>query len=402
MPLFGERGEPGAAIRYRYISADNHIDLRWLPATLWHDRLPRRLRATGPKVVETPQGSQWEWEGQLRGEAADGSRNAELREHTFAVKGIQTPAGSLPPADARLIVEHFDAMGVYAGVFYGDTRKWAVKDPELRLEIYRAYNDFLLELNQQAPDRLVALPTLPTMHPEACAAEIARVVKHGAKGVEYSVFDADPPVWDPVWDAVWSAAEDAGIPIGCHIGDKSGAPYPPNTHGRSRAHFAVVPMAAAPAIAQLVFSGVLERHPRLHISIAECRVGWVPFLISWMDRQVRERPPDPTVHLSLLPSEYFARQMTVTFEDDLVGARLVPMEWAYLRDSAMWGADYPHTQGLWSNLDHAMEEMFRGVDPLLREEVVFHRAARIFHLHPPVRPVSDPTSGSTAGGVRSA
>jgi predicted TIM-barrel fold metal-dependent hydrolase len=373
-------------MRYDYISADNHIDLRWLPKNLWQDRLPRRLREAGPRVVETPDGSMWHWEGRVRGEAADGSRNEKLRSTTFGVKGIETPDGSLPPSDPKLVLEHFDLAGIYAGVFYGDTRKWDVKDPELRQAIYRAYNDFLIEFNRQAPDRLVALPTLPTMHPETCVAEMVRVVEQGARGVEYSVFDADPPLWDPVWEPVWSTAEELGIPICCHIGDRSGTPYPPNAHGRSRAHFAVVPLAAAPAIAQIIFSGVLERHPRLHISFAECRVGWIPFVISWMDRQVRERPPDPTVHLSRLPSEYFARQMSVTFEDDLVGARLLPMEWAYLKESAMWGADYPHTQGVWSQLDRVMAEMLADVPPALREEVVFSRAARIFKLTPPPSP----------------
>src|SRR5262249_5832284 len=124
----------------------------------------------------------------------------------------------------------------------------------------------------------------------------------------------------------------------------------------------------------------------LHVSFAECRVGWIPFLISWMDRQVRERAPDPTVKLSRLPSEYFARQMSVTFEDDVIGARLVPMEWAYLRDSAMWGADYPHTQGVWSELDRVMAELLGHVEPALRREVVFARAARIFQLAPPPSP----------------
>jgi predicted TIM-barrel fold metal-dependent hydrolase len=370
-------------MRYDYISADNHIDLRWLPKNLWQDRLPARLKAIGPRVVETPEGSMWEWEGRVRGESADGSRNAKLRASTFGVKGVETPDGSLPPADPKLILEHFEQAGIYAGVFYGDTRKWAVTDPELRKEIYRAYNDFLLEFNTRGAGRVLALPTLPTMHPEACPPELVRVVEQGARGVEYSVFDADPPLWDPVWERLWSAAEEMRIPICCHIGDRSGTPYPPNSNGRSHAHFAVVPMAAAPAIAQFVFSGILERHPGLHVSFAECRVGWIPFLISWMDRQVRERAPDPTVKLSRLPSEYFARQMSVTFEDDVIGARLVPMEWAYLRDSAMWGADYPHTQGVWSDLDRVMAELLGHVEPALRREVVFARAARLFKLTPP-------------------
>jgi uncharacterized protein len=130
-------------------------------------------------------------------------------------------------------------------------------------------------------------------------------------------------------------------------------------------------------------SGILERHPRLRVSFGECRIGWIPFFVSWMDRQVAKRDADPTAKLTLLPSEYFARQITATFEDDLIGAWLIPEDWAYLRESAMWGSDYPHPQGLWPNTDEKMAEMFTGVDAALRDEIVFKRAARLFKVQVP-------------------
>jgi hypothetical protein len=68
-----------------------------------------------------------------------------------------------------------------------------------------------------------------------------------------------------------------------------------------------------------------------------------------MDRQFREQAPDPTVHFCRLPSEYFAQQMTVTFEENLLGAGLVPMDW-HTWATARCGALSIHTQGRWSNL----------------------------------------------------
>jgi hypothetical protein len=41
----------------RFISADDHIDLRWLPKDLWTERLPAKLRERGPRVVETEKGA---------------------------------------------------------------------------------------------------------------------------------------------------------------------------------------------------------------------------------------------------------------------------------------------------------------------------------------------------------
>jgi len=39
-----------------------------------------------------------------------------------------------------------ERAGTLAGVFFGDTRKWEVKDSALRLAMYQVYNDFRLEL----------------------------------------------------------------------------------------------------------------------------------------------------------------------------------------------------------------------------------------------------------------
>jgi uncharacterized protein len=380
---------------YKYISADNHLDIAWLPADLWQKRVASRFREQAPRVVEAPSGSMWSWEGSLHGECAAGSSNARLRDRTFGIRGVATPEGSLPPSEPELLLEHFDLADTWAGIFFGNTRKWDVKDPALRQEIYRAFNDFALELNSAAPDRILILPELPAMHPEICVSELRRVVNQGARAVELSPFDVDPPLWDREWEPLWAEAEQLDVPLCFHIGDRSGTPYPPNEFGRSRAHFSCVPLGAADGIAQVIFAGVFERYPRLHICFAECRVGWLPFLLSWMDRQVRERPEDPTAPLSMLPSQYFARNMSVTFEDDLIGARLIPEDWACLRDSSMWGGDYPHPQGIWPDVDSAMEQMFAGVDAALRHEISYGRAARIFKIKGPAGAATSPAAATS-------
>ena len=39
------------------------MDIHVLPPQLWQERLPRRLRERGPKVVETDEGPFWELDG---------------------------------------------------------------------------------------------------------------------------------------------------------------------------------------------------------------------------------------------------------------------------------------------------------------------------------------------------
>ncbi|HXG17985.1 MAG TPA: hypothetical protein VNN62_02770, partial [Methylomirabilota bacterium] len=41
------------------ISADGHIDLPWLPPTLFTDNAPAALKEKMPKVVDAPEGKMW-------------------------------------------------------------------------------------------------------------------------------------------------------------------------------------------------------------------------------------------------------------------------------------------------------------------------------------------------------
>lgn len=370
---------------YKYISADSHLDLIWTPRGAWQDRVASRWKDQAPKVVESDRGTFWEWEGQLQLASADGRDNAGYRERTFGKRGVETPEGALPPSDPSLLLQHMDLARIYACVIYGNTRKWAFADPDLLKECYRAYNDFLLEMASSAPERIIVLPVLPIRFPEACAVELRRVAGLGAKGVEFSLHDTGVPIYEPAWEPVWEAAEETGLAVCCHIGDKAGAPYPENVHGASKAHFACAPMGSVfRGLAQIIFCGALERHPGLRVSFGECNVGWLPYFVEWMDRQERERPPDPTARLSLKPSEYFARQITVSFEEDVVGARLIGQPWAHLADSAVWGADYPHNAVTWPNPEPVMHRMFDGADPAVRRKAVYERAADFFRLKVPV------------------
>ena len=172
-------------MHYAYNSADNHLDSRWLPKDLWQTRVASAFRDAAPKVVETDSGTAWSWEGKVRGNSADGRDNADLLAKYFP--GQDLPVGTLPPSTPQIALQHMDMAGIYAGVFFGDTRKWAVQDPALKKEIYRAYNDFCMELSSHDPDRLIYLPNLNTSVPEECPAEIERLAKLGAKAADFGV-----------------------------------------------------------------------------------------------------------------------------------------------------------------------------------------------------------------------
>ena len=362
---------------YRYVSADNHMSSRWLPARLWLDRLPKRLRAKGPRVIEVQKGSYWEWEDKLHGVAADGSGNRKNQEVYFP--GIDLPDGALPPSDPDIVRAHLDLAGIQAAVFYGDIRKWSVRDPELEREMYLAYNDFCLELSAKDPDRLLYLPTLPTAQPDACITEFRRLLTHGAKAVDLGVWDVGAPLRDPVWEPLWHEAAEAGVVLCSHTGGPAGSSHPPDEQGWKFATRTDFAFRAALPVAEMVFSGVFERHPSLIWVFAETRIGWVPFMIERADRLV-ERRVDTKAPLPMLPSEYIRRNLRFTFDYDPIGANLLCYEWSHLQEIALWACDYPHIQGLWPDPDSVLDEQLAGIDPALRHEIVFARSARLYGL----------------------
>lgn len=382
-------------MKYSCISADNHLDLIWMPRDTWQSRLPARLREVGPKVVESDKGSVWEFEGKVHSPAADGSDNGRLLA-ILRDQGFDVPDGSLPPSDPKLLLRLMDEQGMWAAVTFGGLSWKSARDPELLKAIYAAYNEFALELMAAAPDRLIILPNVTARFPEEVPAQIEGLAKRGVKAIEFPYWDAGEALFEDVWEPTWSAAAEAGIRLCGHLGNPGGAnAIPPRRNGARSAWGAAVPMTAAVYVGQLIFAGVFERHPELRFSFAETRIGWAPFWLSWADRQVaigREddprfrnmEQPGAAAKLSAIPSEVFRRNVTLTFESDDVGLQLLGTTPA-LADATLWGGDFPHPQGIWgANNVAELDKMFAGVDPAIKQRVLFDHAAELFGIPMPV------------------
>ena len=114
--------------------------------------------------------------------------------------------------------------------------------------------------------------------------------------------------------------------------------------------------------------------------MAESRIGWIPFFISWMDHQVHVRETDSTMALNLLPGEYVKRNVRFTFENDRIGGQRLAHEWSGLQDIVLWDCDYPHPQEVWPDPTPLLDQIFSGIDPELNHEIVFGRAEKLFGI----------------------
>ena len=375
-------------VTYKYNSADNHLDQRWVPRNLWQIRVADKFKDQAPKVINIDGTECWTWEGKViggrDGGTADGKDNEKLLDQFFGRFNVRLPKGSLPPAEPELLLEHMDFGNIYGYVGFGSTRKWNIDDPGLRHEVNRVYNDWVMELNSYDSDRLMILPNLPVFDAHAVPDEIRRLAAIGCKAAEFVPFDGIEPLFHKIWEPAWKAFEETNMVMCAHIGGNAASTIPPAERGERMAYFSCAPFSVARPIADIVYCGALQRYPGLKVLFAECRAGWIPFLSYWMDRQALERPGlFKDTGLELMPSEYLKRQVLVTFEEDNIAAQMIQHEDNVLRDILTWGADYPHPQGTWPDPAPIFHNMFEGHPPELRHEIVYERMKRFFNLKGP-------------------
>jgi predicted TIM-barrel fold metal-dependent hydrolase len=382
-------------MQYRFISADDHIDLRWLPKDLWTERLPNGLRDRGPRVVEKENGAYWTWEGQTWSPhgyytAAQGSGAMWAIE-----RGGVMREGELRPTTANLRLTDMDRDGVDASVMYGPTDPMAISDPELRRRCYEAYNDWLIEFCAAQPERLIGVAQLSMEDPICARDELARLSRRGVlRHVNILASRANPPVYDETWEPFWTLAEDVGIPIGFHLAvlvkrtrlDK-GERGSKNPVVSVASRFAQEPpgIQLLEPITGLIFAGVLDRHPRLKIVMAEAGLAWVPSMIQGLDiwyqrtKDGRRLTGDGPISLpKLLPSEYFHRQIWISFVDDPLGVKMVGSVLDV--DKVMFGSDYPHPASTWPNSQQVIGEEWQGVSPAVRQRITRDNARFLFGI----------------------
>ena len=146
-----------------------------------------------------------------------------------------------------------------------------------------AYNDWLVEEWAGASDRFIPQCIVPIWPPEATVHEIRRAVAKGHRGVVFPSVPMDlrqvPHISGPEYDVVWSTCEELGVPLCLHAGASPlGLQYQPRpglASAMADALDAVTrPVSSVFVLGHISFSGLLLRHPRLRVVLAESALGW--------------------------------------------------------------------------------------------------------------------------------
>jgi len=175
--------------------------------------------------------------------------------------------------DARL--RQMDAAGVERQVLSLGPPMIYWADPDLALRLCRIFNDAIAAVVRAHPDRFVGLAALPLQHTGHTLAELDRAVGDlGLAGIGIGSNVQGMQLDDPRLLPFYEAADTRALPIFVH---------PINPAGHANIHdyrldVAVgFPFDTTIAAVRLVYSGLVERFPRLRICLAHLG-GALPFL----------------------------------------------------------------------------------------------------------------------------
>jgi predicted TIM-barrel fold metal-dependent hydrolase len=366
----------------RIISADSHVNP---PKDLWTKAAPATLKERAPRVESTPQGDFWIVDSQISGaiglDASAGRKPEEFKAYGLTYKDMRP--GSYDPT-ARLADMELDGVDAEVLYFGGPVTQYAT-DAALRRFVVRTYNDWMAELSQAAPGRLIGLAHIPLVDLEEGMEELRRVAQLGLKGFHVDPFPDERgarPLWDPVYEPFWSLVEETGLPMSFHIvGPRKqnvAEVFQNPTPGVKETFVAIAPISIVEVVSTLVFTGILARHPKLHFVLVECGIGWIPYFVERMDQTFEKHRYWTKSILTEKPSTYWYRQGHATFIRDLAG--IAARHRAGVRN-IMWSTDYPHSDSTWPKSREALTEHFQDVPADERVLIAGGNAAALYHLN---------------------
>jgi len=381
----------------RIIDVDAHITE---PPDLWTSRAPARFRERVPRVVENNGTRSWSFDGELLGRQNLSSVIRPGGGKTPGTAFFEFERGDIHPAstDMQARLEVMDQLGIWAQVLYPNVAGFGAQtfakigDPELRRLCVTLYNDAMAEIQQNSKGRLLPMALMPWWDPAASAAEVHRTAASGLRGVNICSdpqLRGAPELWQPQWDPFWEACAEHKQPVNFHIGaseqlmDWYGtSPWPGLDAERKLAiGSAMIFMANGRVLANLIYSGVLERYPSVKFVSVESGIGWIPFFLEALDYQLYESAPNVVSSLSILPSEYFKRQVYGCFWFENRGLK-ASLE-ALGATRVMFETDYPHPTCLYPDPIKTVEKALSGLDDATQRRVLQDNAAELYRVDLP-------------------
>jgi len=366
------------------ISSDSHVIE--VP-NLWEKGLPPSLRDRAPKAYFDEKRDAWMFGSpEVQAQAVGGlfmagQRPDQLESFRRAGFSVARPGGWDP-------IERIKDMktdGVSAEVLYPSLGLglYCVEDAALQEALFQAYNDWVIDYCAKVPDRLYAIALLSMFDVDHAIAEMERCKKRGIVGTMiWQVPHPKLPFSDSHYERFWAASQDLELPVHLHILTGFGGSMKRQTsHGVSRFRIGVnQTREIEDALFEIIFTGVLERYPKLKVVSVENEIGWIPFWLGQCDKAFKRHRHSEKLLIDKLPSEYFYRQVYATFFNDHVGGKL--FSW-WGTDNCMWSNDYPHQNSTWPNSREVINRDMGHLPAADRDKLLNANVRKLYSLKAP-------------------
>jgi predicted TIM-barrel fold metal-dependent hydrolase len=370
------------------ISADSHVVE---PPNLWLERLPAALRDRAPRATRLPENQHWYFTapGLTRGvdltlSASAGLSNAEVDAALAA--DPDAAVGALGGADPEQRLYDLWQDGTVADVIYptAGLALLQLDDQELQEACFRVYNDWLAEFCAFDPVRLIGHALIPAWDTEVGAAEMERA---RALGLQGALIWTSPPendsFFDRRYDRLWAAACALDMPVAIHTLAGQRESRGLASFGASVAESYYFSFRTRDemqrSLCELIVAGTFERFSELRFIGAEGGINYAATMEMRLDSGYRGFWGKLDHGLTMKPSEYFRRNVLLTYITDEIGLNNLRFTGA---DHFMWSGDYPHGASTWPNSLASVrrETTVTGVSAADVERLTCTTAAELYHI----------------------
>lgn len=368
------------------VSVDDHVVE---PPDLFEGRLSKKAAELAPKLERLANGREvWMFEGSaLPNVGLNAVAGRVPEEYGLDALAFSEMRAGCYDIDAR--IRDMNVNGVLGSLNFPSIAGFTgqlfmtMDDKDVAVELLRAYNDWHVDdWCGRHPGRMIPLAVPPTWDPQLMAAEVRRMADKGCHAVTFSENPEKlrQPSWHgDHWDPFLAACEETGTVICLHIGSSSttvitAMDAPIDTM------ITLQPMNIVQCAADLVWSPVFRKFPRLRIALSEGGIGWIPYFLERIDYVYRHHHQWTNQDFGgRLPSEVFNENILTCFIDDAVG---MEVRHHLNMDHVHWECDYPHSDSTWPQ---SPEMAMAYLDGLPRDDIdrITHlNAMRNFHYDP--------------------
>ncbi len=340
-------------------SADNHISVA---DDIFYERFPEELKGAAPRI--------WYEDGAymvgMKGKAWTGGDFGRVLMQYDDLAGAASNN-----IDARILQLAEDGIDKELAFPNAVLALFHYPDKSLRERVFRIYNEHIADLQERSKGHFYGVGLINWWDPKGTRSTLEELKSLGLKTFllplnpgkddEGNIYDYGSTEMDAVWDEI----EASGVPVSHHIGETP--PKTPCQHNSVVVGMMVNVDSFREQFAKYVFSGILDRHPKLKIGWFEGGIAWVPTALQDAEHMLASYRHMFNHELSHDVRYYWKEHMCASFMVDPLGLELIDK---IGEDNVMWSSDYPHNESTFGYSELSLKTVVDAVGPEAAVKIV--------------------------------